>query len=320
MNGRPGAALLGVAIAALVACAAPARAASMLPIPGTSLSLGMRLTRVDSLVAFRMSARSGSSSRRTGLTRFFGLDAATTLDFEFGRLTHAHFDVQDVSTHSRDYAYDQLGRSGFKPSCERHDDTHHECDWNGACLLHVAWQPGTLAADVRAPEGWTAADTGAAAAAAPAAAANRPVAPIPALAPSAPVVTTSGTGPAAAAAAGAAAAGGAAAGATALATLPDTLYIGWPNDVASRHRARTQVPPGDPVYPEAARRAGVQGVVRLLATVDARGMVARTEIVHGIPELDQAAIAAARSCRFVPLGPPGMPQGFVVVVQVRFVR
>ena len=45
-----------------------------------------------------------------------------------------------------------------------------------------------------------------------------------------------------------------------------------------------------------------------------------TELVHSIRELDQTAIDAVRACRFVPLGPPGMPQGFRVLVQVRFTR
>jgi len=52
--------------------------------------------------------------------------------------------------------------------------------------------------------------------------------------------------------------------------------------------------------------------------VDPRGYVVQTEIIHGIPELNKAAINAARACRFVPLGPPGLPQGFRVLVQVRF--
>ena len=102
--------------------------------------------------------------------------------------------------------------------------------------------------------------------------------------------------------------------------IADTLFIGWPHDVSVTHRARTEIPPGDPVYPEAARSAGVQGVVRLIATVDPRGRVSKTEFVHSIPELDRAAIDAVTACRFVPLGPPGTPQGFRVLVQVRFTR
>lgn len=335
MKRRTAAALaLGAALAALAPCAMRAAASPELSIPGTALKLGMRLTRVDSLVAFRIAGQPATPNRRTGLSRFFGLDAATTLDFTSGRLTHAHFEVKDVSTHSRDYVEDQLGRSGMKPACERRDAEHHECDWNGACVLHLIWDPGTLTADAHPPAGWSAADSlaapNAASSAAAAPAASAP-ATLPALTPSKPVMTSSGesatpagppaSGNASSEAATAAAAGaGAAAGGAALPMLPDTLFIGWPDDASQAHRARTLVPPANPTYPDAARRAGVMGVVRLIATVDPRGMVSNTEILHSIPELDRAATNAVRACRFVPLGPPGRPEGFRVLAQVRFTR
>jgi TonB family protein len=322
---------------ALTACAAPAGAARSIAIPGSSLSLGMPLTRVDSLAAFRGGRPSGSN-RRNGPTRFFGIDANATLDFQAGYLTHARFEMQDVSTHSRDYAEDQLRRSGLKPMCDRLDESAHECDWNGACLLHVSWAPGKLTADARAPEGWTAVEAPPAAGASPPSAGALPTATavppasagatpagasaaapagIAALTPAPPVVTTTGSSAAPPGAHPAARGDGPS---TALAMLGDTLFIGYPPDLSRSHRARTQVPPPDPIYPEAARNAGVQGVVRLLATVNARGMVSKTDIVHSIPELDRAAADAARNCRFVPLGPPGIPEGFQVMVQVRFTR
>jgi TonB family protein len=344
---RPGAPawLAAVLLAfALTARAAPAGAARSIAIPGTSLSLGMRLTRVDSLAAFR-GARPSGPNRRSGPTRFFGIDANATLEFQAGYLTHARFEMQDVSTHSRDYAEDQLRRLGLKPMCDRLDDGAHECDWNGACLLHVSWAPGKLTADARAPEGWTAVEAPAPAGASPpptdtspapagatpAATAAPPAsagattagagaaapAGIAALTPAPPVVTTTGSSAMPPGAHPAARGDGPS---TALAMLGDTLFIGYPPDLSRSHRARTQVPPPDPIYPEAARNAGVQGVVRLLATVNARGMVSKTDIVHSIPELDRAAADATRNCRFVPLGPPGMPEGFQVMVQVRFTR
>ena len=335
MTLRPGAparlavVLLGFALTAL---AAPAAAVRSIEIPGSSLSLGMRLTRVDSLAAFRGS-RPSAPNRRSGLTRFFGIDANATLEFQAGRLSHVHFEMQDVSTHSRDYAEDQLRRSGLKPMCDRFDAAAHECDWNGACLLHVSWAPGKLTADARAPEGWSAVDPapqtgapgtgepqtapGAAPGGAPGAAPAAAPAGIAALSPTPPVVTTTGSSAMPPGAHPAARGSGPPA---TLSMLGDTLFIGYPLDLSRAHRARTQVPPPDPIYPEAARVAGVQGVVRLIATVDARGTVAKTEIVHSIPELDRAAVDATRSCRFVPLGAPGMPEGFLVMVQVRFTR
>jgi len=337
MTLRPGATAWLAAVLlvfAPTARAAPAVAARSIAIPGTSLSLGMRLTRVDSLAAFRGGRPSGSN-RRSGATRFFGIDANATLDFQTGYLTHARFEMQDVSTHSRDYAEDQLRRSGLKPMCDRLDDGAHECDWNGACLLHVSWAPGKLTADARAPEGWTAVEappqagasppqagastsaTAAAPGAAPAGVSAAAPAGIAALTPAPPVVTTIGSSAAPPEAHPAARGAGQP---TTLAMLGDTLFIGYPPDLSRSHRARTQVPPPDPIYPEAARNAGVQGVVRLLATVNAYGMVSKTDIVHSIPELDRAAADATRNCRFVPLGPPGMPEGFQVMVQVRFTR
>lgn len=331
---RPGAPVCVAALllsAALAGHAPPSVASAAIAIPGSSLSLGMRLTRVDSLVSFR-GGRPTSANRRSGLTRFFGIDANTSLEFEAGRLTHAKFEMQDVSTHSRDYVEDQLRRQGLKPRCNRRDEQAIECDWDAACRLHVSWAPGKLSADARAPEGWSAVDSlvssgdaraatpagaapGAAAAGTGAAAAGG--AGIAALQPRPPVVTTSGSSAAPPPAHPVAAGAGAPAS---LALLGDTLFIGYPVDISRTHRARTQVPPPDPVYPEAARSAGVQGIVRLLATVDTRGMVTKMETLHGIPELDAAARDATRGCRFVPIGPPGMPQGFQVVVQVRFTR
>ncbi|MGH7741865.1 MAG: hypothetical protein ACRENS_07580, partial [Candidatus Eiseniibacteriota bacterium] len=136
-----------------------AGASSTVAIPGSTLSLGMRLSRVDSLVAFRIAGRPVSVNKRTGRSRYFGLDAASTLDFDDGRLRHAHFEIQETSTHSRDYVEDQLRRLGLKPSCEAWDDGHHSCTWNGACNLRVVWQPGVLKVDATAPASWASADS-----------------------------------------------------------------------------------------------------------------------------------------------------------------
>lgn len=296
MNGRLGAALLvaaSIAAPPLAAWAASGSPGGTIPIPGTAFRLGMPLSLVDSMVSMRIAGRPSSPKRRNGLSRFFGLDAATTLDFESARLTHARFELKEISTHSRDYIEDQLRREGLKPQCALWDAEHHDCDWSNGSVMHVTWEQGSLTADVAAPE---AGAVGAASVASSAPAMSAPAE----ASPSAPA--------------------SAAAGLAALPMLSDTLFIGWPGESSPSHRARTQVPPAPPVYPAAARQAGVQGVVRLVATVDARGRVRNTEILRSIPELDRAAAEAARSCSFVPLGPPGTPQGFRVVVQVRFTR
>jgi TonB family protein len=75
---------------------------------------------------------------------------------------------------------------------------------------------------------------------------------------------------------------------------PDTLTFpsGWA-------RADFLTPDGrTPVYPRAARDAGVQGIVRTLATVDTSGTVIDVRIERGIAELDSAAIDYVRGLRF----------------------
>lgn len=318
MAHRPGTALL--AALALAAAGSRAHAGPPIAIPGTGLSLGMPMPRVDSLVAFR--GRAPSPSQRTGQSRFFGVDANTTLIFDSGRLKHAHFEASDVSTHSRDYTEDQLRRLGYKPACAAWDLDHHDCDWSGECVIRLVWVPGKLTADASPPAGWSAVDTTAApapvAASTPSPLGAAPALPA-AIAPAAPAINTTGSRPGPDAHPALSATSGPASGSAAgLAMLPDTLFIGWPHEIGAQHRARTIVPPDPPAYPVAARNAGVQGIVRLIATVDVRGYVTRTDIVHGIRELNQSAINAAKACRFVPLGPPGIPQGFRVVIQVRF--
>jgi len=73
-----------------------------------------------------------------------------------------------------------------------------------------------------------------------------------------------------------------------------------------------------PEYPAAAREAGVQGVVRMLALVDTSGAVTDVQILRGIPELDSAAVATARGMRFRPFVHEGRRVGGWVRVPVRF--
>ena len=55
-----------------------------------------------------------------------------------------------------------------------------------------------------------------------------------------------------------------------------------------------------PVYPPAARTAGVQGHVILEATIDPSGEVGDIEVLRSVPELDEAAIAAVEQWRYEP--------------------
>jgi len=54
----------------------------------------------------------------------------------------------------------------------------------------------------------------------------------------------------------------------------------------------------EPYYPQEARKAGIQGMVVVKVLVDTSGNVEKVEIAKSIPELNQAAIAAARESKF----------------------
>ncbi len=72
-------------------------------------------------------------------------------------------------------------------------------------------------------------------------------------------------------------------------------------------------------YPELARRAGVEGVVYVLAYVDEQGIVRHTEIARGIGAgCDEAAAAAIMKVRFSPGKQRGQPVKVRVMVPVRF--
>lgn len=71
-------------------------------------------------------------------------------------------------------------------------------------------------------------------------------------------------------------------------------------------------------YPEAARRAGVQGVVRIHALVDTTGRVVDLRVARSIAELDSAAVAAIGGFRFRPFERDGRRVGAWVEIPVRF--
>jgi len=68
----------------------------------------------------------------------------------------------------------------------------------------------------------------------------------------------------------------------------------------------------EPKYPRAAKRREVEGVVVVGFTVDERGRVGGIEVLESAPELDRAAIAAARRSRFT----PGRQDGRVLALPV----
>jgi TonB family protein len=74
----------------------------------------------------------------------------------------------------------------------------------------------------------------------------------------------------------------------------------------------------NPVYPEAARKAGIQGVVLVEAKIDEKGDVVAVKVVKSIPELDQAAIDAVKQWKYEPVLIEGKPVGVVFTVTIKF--
>lgn len=74
-----------------------------------------------------------------------------------------------------------------------------------------------------------------------------------------------------------------------------------------------------PVYPELARLARLEGTVVVRVLVGADGRVLEAVVVKGVhPQLDRAAVAAARQCRFKPGRQREMPVKAWVAVPYRF--
>ena len=73
-----------------------------------------------------------------------------------------------------------------------------------------------------------------------------------------------------------------------------------------------------PKFPDAARRAGVQGIVHVLALVDENGIVIGTSVMNSIRELDAAALEAAARYRFRPYREKERVVRFRVDIPVRF--
>ena len=73
-----------------------------------------------------------------------------------------------------------------------------------------------------------------------------------------------------------------------------------------------------PVYPPAAREAGVQGLVVLEATIDPAGEVGDIEVLRSVPELEEAAITAVEQWRYEPTLVDGAPVSVLMTVTINF--
>ncbi len=73
-----------------------------------------------------------------------------------------------------------------------------------------------------------------------------------------------------------------------------------------------------PVYPQIAQSARVQGVVIIEATIDRSGRVSATRLLRSIPLLDQAALDAVRQWEYVPTLLNGVAVPVIMTVTVNF--
>ena len=75
----------------------------------------------------------------------------------------------------------------------------------------------------------------------------------------------------------------------------------------------------DPVYPELARRARVQGTVVVEATINRQGNVVDTNLVHDLPlGCGAAVVEALRSWKYRPATRDGRPVTIIMTVTVTF--
>ncbi len=74
----------------------------------------------------------------------------------------------------------------------------------------------------------------------------------------------------------------------------------------------------DPVYPEVAKQAQVEGTVILEATTDIYGRVQRVKNLRSVPLLDQAAIDAVKQWEYEPMIINGKPRGVIFTITVVF--
>ncbi|MEN6312055.1 MAG: energy transducer TonB [Acidobacteriota bacterium] len=74
----------------------------------------------------------------------------------------------------------------------------------------------------------------------------------------------------------------------------------------------------DPVYPEAAKKAGVAGVVIVELTIGDDGKVARVAVLKSVPLLEQAVVDAVRQWAYEPLIVDGKRRPVVLTATIQF--
>ena len=83
-------------------------------------------------------------------------------------------------------------------------------------------------------------------------------------------------------------------------------------------KAPTRLVNVNPVYPEDAKAAGIEGLVILEIVIGETGAVIETQVLRSIPELDQAAIDAVMQWRYEPTLLNGHPVEIEMEVTIHF--
>ena len=91
-----------------------------------------------------------------------------------------------------------------------------------------------------------------------------------------------------------------------------------PDHVSQKEMSGMVVKKVPPEYPEAAKKAGIQGEVKLKATIGKTGDVENLQIVSGHPQLAPAAIEAVKQWKYRPYMKNGQPVEVVTDVTVNF--
>jgi TonB family protein len=101
-----------------------------------------------------------------------------------------------------------------------------------------------------------------------------------------------------------------------LSTLETTFLGGIREDADELQKHLVSAP--SPVYPQIARRAGVQGIVRLQVRATKDGRIEVDKILSGSPTLADAAIAAVKQWRVRPFSTGGKPVDVISTVTFNF--
>jgi TonB family protein len=99
---------------------------------------------------------------------------------------------------------------------------------------------------------------------------------------------------------------------------PQPPAPGGPVRIGGDIRAPKQIHYVTPVYPRAARDAGIHGTVVIEATLDRNGTVADAYVVSGVVDLNDAALAAVRQWTYTPTLLGGVPVDVLMTVTVVF--